>query len=157
AEAERPSIRAAVIEEMTLIAIDDGLGDLARLGDRPLGAPGEEAVKMPLPFVDRVRGVVTRALRIEEGGDACGRAVRIAQLADRRLRLLVAATPAHQPFRRYDRTSGEAAGCAFSADSPRMTSEAASALTLRPCEGVCEVVRAEMRGVCEVGARLASE
>jgi hypothetical protein len=41
-EGERRAVRLAVIEQVALIALQDRLGDLARIGEAALVAPGDE-------------------------------------------------------------------------------------------------------------------
>jgi hypothetical protein len=53
AEAERLTVRAAVVEERSLVAIDHRLGHFGRARDRALGALGDEVMHVIVGMLDR--------------------------------------------------------------------------------------------------------
>ena len=103
AEGERLSVGLAPVIERALVALQDGLGDLLRRGQAPLGAPDDEVPQVHLAVLDRGGGVVVHAQPLQiphgEGGQPLG----VAPVGERPLGERVQRLPGSHDFRRKQR------------------------------------------------------
>ena len=95
----------AVVEEVTLVALENRLGDRARIIEIALEAPGDESTNGDAPRVDRVRGVaghrhplavavhVTREYRARDGVVALKEVARRPRVLLRRNAVVLDALP----------------------------------------------------------------
>lgn len=65
ADGERHAVGLAVVEQVALVALQDRLGDLARIGQAPLVALGDEPPQRDAPAADGVWTVARHQQRLE--------------------------------------------------------------------------------------------
>src|SRR5262249_50889141 len=103
----------------SLVALDDGLGHLAGPHNASLLAPDGEGAQVVGPILHGPLGVALRPKPFEEGGQAHRHALRVARVAERCPRLLLAPLR-HQPPRG---AAAIAAYDAFDGPSPDVIAE----------------------------------
>ena len=81
------AVLLAAQEQETLIALDDGLGDVVRARQAARVAPGDEGAQVKIAPLDGVCRVVVVGEPGQEAQQVVVQAVRVAQVADRELGL----------------------------------------------------------------------